>query len=208
MADYRRVDLELLDDGLIEGRFYEAPEAHAAVIWVGGVGGGWDTPADNLYPTLAGELTAHGIASLRLKFRNPRDMDMGVEDVLAGVSYLAHEGFDRLALVGHSLGGAVVIRAAAESPQAIRTVVTLATQSHGAQAVVDRLGPDCSLLLLHGDTDTILSSYASAVVFRSAREPKAMHVYPGGGHTLDEVADEVHEEVRRWLLKALLGADS
>ncbi len=91
--------------------------------------------------------------------------------------------------------------AAAEALEPVTTVVTLATQRHGAQPVVGRLGPDCSLLLLHGDADTVLSSDASVALFRDAREPRAMHIYPGGGHVLDEVAEKVHGEVKRWLLK-------
>ncbi|SCZ66271.1 alpha/beta hydrolase [Thiohalomonas denitrificans] len=207
MTDYRRVHLELLDDGHIEGRLYPAPGAQAAVIWVGGIGGGWDTPARGLYPTLATELTDNGIASLRLKFRNPREMEMGIEDVLAAVSYLYHEGFSRLALVGHSLGGAVVIRAAAEATEPVTTVVTLASQSRGAEPVVGRLGPECSLLLLHGDADKVLSSEASMALFRNAQEPKTLRIYPGAGHVLDEVAEEVHGEVKRWLLAALAGRE-
>lgn len=204
MGGYLGLEIELLDDGVIEGRLYPSDTQTAAVIWVGGVGGGWDTPARNLYPELAATLTGDGIASVRLKFRDPRDMVRSTEDVVAAIRYLRHEGYARLGLVGHSLGGAVVIRAASRVPEAVRTVVGLATQSYGAENAVRQLDPACSLLLLHGEADTVLPSRGAALLFQNAREPKEMVTYPQAGHTLDEVADAVHRKVHDWLRDRLI----
>src|SRR4051794_15003136 len=83
-----------------------------------GAGGGWDSPARGLSPRLCEELRAEGIASLRVCFRNPADLAGCVLDVRAGLAYLEHGGAEKVALAGHSLGGAVVIQAAAVSPVA------------------------------------------------------------------------------------------
>ena len=41
-------------------------DATKAVIYVGGVGGGWDSPARELYSKLASKLASNGINSLRI----------------------------------------------------------------------------------------------------------------------------------------------
>jgi pimeloyl-ACP methyl ester carboxylesterase len=121
-------------------------------------------------------------------------------DVLAGITFLEDEGVDAVGLVGHSFGGAVVIQAAANHAR-VRTIVTLGTQSHGTEPVAD-LGPRCSLLLVHGTLDRVLPASCSRDVYALAREPRQLRLLPAG-HALDEVADDVFELVRDWLLLKL-----
>lgn len=182
-------------------RYYPVTGAKQAAIWVGGVGGDWDTPAQGLYPRLCQELTGEGIASLRVRYRYSTDLVESVLDVLAGLTYLQDNGIESFALIGHSFGGAVVIQAAAQAEN-VRTVVTLATQSYGADAVSE-LATRCSLLLLHGTADPVLTPLCSQNVYKLALEPKHIILYPGATHGLDEVAEEVHQVVRDWLIKQL-----
>ena len=202
--------------GYVNCRYYPVDQATQGVIWVGGVGGGWDTPAQGLYPQLALELHQEAmqrglgglpherlhqeaIASLRVRYRYSTQLKEAVLDVLAGISYLLDQGITKIALVGHSFGGAVVIQAAAKA-QAVRTVVTLATQVHGTKPV-PQLATRCSLLLLHGEDDPVLSPECSQRVYNLALEPKHLILYPGANHGLDEVAQEVHRVVREWIVK-------
>ena len=187
--------------GPVECRYYAVADATASAVFVGGVGGGWDTPARGLYPGLADELRADGIASLRVRFRNPVDFDEAVFDVRSGLAFLAREGVDRVALVGHSFGGAVVVRAAART-ESVRTVVTLSTQSYGADAVRD-LAPGASVLLVHGTEDDVLPAQSSQYVHAMAREPKRLVLYEGARHGLDEVAHAVRRLVRDWIVVEL-----
>ncbi|MFP4439405.1 MAG: alpha/beta hydrolase [Chloroflexaceae bacterium] len=188
--------------GVVPGRFYPASRStRCGAIWVGGVGGGWDTPADDLYPRLCEQFVDRGITSLRIQFRDPRSLPEAVFDVRVGVSYLQERGIDRIALTGHSFGGAVVIQAAVAEP-AVRTVVTLATQSYGVDAVL-HLAPGCSLLLLHGTADPVLSPRCSEYTYGIANEPKQLILYPDAGHVLDEVADEIHPVVSNWITREL-----
>ena len=81
---YREVMLKT-NQGMTAGRYYQLSDARAAVIWLGGVGGGWDTPARELYPRLCETLLHHQIASLRIRFRHSTLLDQSVLDVLAGL---------------------------------------------------------------------------------------------------------------------------
>jgi pimeloyl-ACP methyl ester carboxylesterase len=187
--------------GEVGCQYYAVPNASKAVIWVGGVGGGFDSPANQLYPRLAHDLQAEGIASLRVCYRRITELEECVLDVLAGLDWLANGGVERLALVGHSLGGAVVIQAGTASDR-VRGVVTLATQSYGADAVME-LRPQCGILLVHGRDDQVLSLQSSEFVFQMAHEPRKLVLYDGAGHGLDEVAVEVERVVYAWLRERL-----
>lgn len=187
--------------GEIACRYYALPEAKRAAIWVGGIGGGFDSPADDLYPRLCRALTAEGITSLRVRYRQPTNLEECLLDALAGLGYLEHEGIEALALVGHSLGGAVAIQAGTAS-ESVRAVVTLATQTAGAQ-MVGELPPDCGILLLHGTADTTLPARCSEDIFGLAHEPRKLVLYDGAGLGLDAVAAEVEREVRAWLVERL-----
>jgi len=185
--------------GEISCRYYSFSESKSAMIWVGGIGGDWDTPAQHLYPKLCRELLDEGISSLRIKYRDPHDLNEATYDVAAGLTYLHLQKFETIGLVGHSFGGAVVIRSAALD-NSVKVVVTLSTQSYGAGAVSE-LGPRCAVLILHGSKDTVLPSSVSEHVFSMAKEPRRIIIYEGASHNLDETAMEVHEDVKDWIIQ-------
>lgn len=196
------VPVELMTDrGEVACRFYPVEGMSSGVIWVGGIGGDWDSPARGLYPKLAAELRGDDISSLRVHYRYSRMLDEAVYDVLVGVTYLESRGISNMALVGHSFGGAAVIQAAALS-ESVRTVVALATQSYGAGAITE-FCPDYSILLIHGAEDTVLPSYSSRQVYEMAHEPKGLIILEGNGHTLDESAQEVERIVHNWIVSEL-----
>lgn len=187
--------------GFIDARHYPVAGSREAVIWVGGVGGGFDTPAHGLYPRLARALQDDAVESLRVRFRHPTELDEAVHDVLAGAAFLRERGIERMGLVGHSFGGAVMAQAAVHLAEA-RALVMLAPQSQGADAVA-RLGARCPVLLIHGAEDDVLPPACSHGVFNLAPDPKKLAVLPGTRHNLDETADEVEQLTRAWLLSHL-----
>lgn len=200
-AGYHPITLES-NRGPIFTRLYPVPEGtERAVITVGGVGGGWDTPARDLYPRLGHDLPLSGIALCRVRFRHPTVLEEAILDVLAALAFLEAEGVKQVGLVGHSFGGAVVIQAAAASPL-VKTVVTIATQGYGADPARD-LGPRCSLLLIHGTADRVLPPTCSEHAFTEARPPKELVLIPGAGHGLEEAAEEVRRRVHDWLVAQL-----
>lgn len=170
-----------------------------ATVLVGGTDGGLDGPADGLYPALAQELLSYGVASLRLDFRQhiaPGIVEEGVFDLLCGISFLEEEGAPRIGLVGHSFGGAVVITAAAQS-QSVQAVVTLATQSAGAQ-LAGHVAPR-PLLLVHGSDDIRLPPFCSEYVYRLAGEPKELVILPGARHSLRQRRAELLALLAQWV---------
>lgn len=189
--------------GAISCLFHRGREGGGAVIWVGGTDGGFDGPADAIYATLAEDLLADGIGSLRMSYRvlrAPGDLEQGVFDVLAGVSFLNSEGVDRIGLAGHSFGGAVVITAAALSPR-VDAVVTLSTQTAGTR-LTPKVAPR-PLLIVHGEEDRRLSPDCSRYVFELAGEPKELVILPGAKHSMRQKREELRTLLRRWLVEKL-----
>jgi pimeloyl-ACP methyl ester carboxylesterase len=186
--------------GNVTARHYRIGDEKKAVIYVGGVGGGFDTPALGLYPKLCRDLLSHGIGGLRIQFRYPTNLRESVFDVTTGISFLHEAGVESLGLVGHSYGGAVVIQAGAGAAE-VKTIVTLSTQSYGTGDVVHF--QDKSLLLIHGVLDEILPPSSSQLVYQLAPEPKKLVFLEKAHHVLDEAADEVFDLVCNWILENL-----
>lgn len=188
--------------GKVECRYYAAGDADKAVVMVGGIGGGFDTPANGLYPRLCTDLLDLGISSLRVRFRHPTDLAEAAMDVLVGIEFLKGEGISGFGLIGHSFGGAVVVQAA-HNENAVKTLITLATQSIGISPI-SNLAEGVSLLLIHGDEDRTLPSGSSVYAYSLAHEPKKLTIYEGAGHGLAEVSDEVYAEVKKWIENYLI----
>lgn len=184
------------DDGTMLARYHPVPGATEGVVWVGGAGGGLDGPARGLYPAACETLQLRGVAGLRLHYRYPNELSDCVLDTLLGIEVLVQEGVERVALVGHSFGGAVVISAGAISPH-VAAVVPMSTQTHGVD-----LAPEVAprpMLLIHGMGDEVLPPTCSRYVYRLAGDPKEIVLYPGAGHGLDEVREEVLRLLLEWL---------
>jgi dienelactone hydrolase len=189
--------------GDVPSLYHAGQPSGGAVIWVGGFDGGYDGPADRIYATLAGDLLEDGIGSLRMSYRvlgSPGNVEQAVYDVLAGVAFLTQEGAGRIGLVGHSFGGAVVISAAALSPE-VSAVVTLSTQTAGT-ALTPRVAPR-PLLIVHGEQDRRLPPDCSRYVYRLAGGPKELVILPGARHSLRQSREELRHLLRRWLVEKL-----
>ncbi len=183
--------------------FHACVGSKAAVIWVGGTDGGFDGPADGIYGSLAEDLFHYGVSSLRLDFRSHRSPGIvaeGTFDVLRGIAFLREFGASDMGLVGHSFGAAVVITAAAVSPEA-KTVITLSAQSAGTQ-LAGRISPR-PILLIHGQDDIRLPPYCSEYIYELARQPKELVLLPDARHSLRQRRDQVYTLIKDWLLDKL-----
>jgi pimeloyl-ACP methyl ester carboxylesterase len=178
--------------------FYRPAAGNTAVLWVFGAGGGLGGPAGGIYRRLGAELPASGTASLELAYRYPGYLLECLRDVTLGIDFLTTQGCERVVLVGHSFGGAVVIESGARHPQVI-AVAALSSQSAGTYSV-DRLTPK-PLLVAHGTRDEVLPDLCSRDIYARAKEPKKLLLYPNCGHGLDACREKLDHDLRSWLLE-------
>ena len=178
-----------------------ADERGVGVVWAAGARGGFDGPAHGLYRDLAIRLALRGAASLRVNYRHPANLDESTLDVLTAVWHMAALGYTRVALVGHSFGGGVVISASRYTTHA-RGVAALASQTMGAEDVALLGGRP--LLVVHGEADVVLPLVNAETIIDWASGPKQLVTYPGAGHGLRECADELRTLLEDWLTALLL----
>lgn len=176
---------------------HAAAEPGRAALCVSGAIGGYDGPA-TLYARLSEDLPKQGISIARINYRMPNEFGECVLDTLAGLTFLKGTGYPHAAVIGHSFGGAVAINAGTLGAN-VTTVVAISSQLAGAHTVGE-LAPK-PLLLIHGTADTILSHQCSEMLYERAGEPKTMKLFPGAGHILIEVGDELTELVSDWLIE-------
>jgi alpha/beta superfamily hydrolase len=193
-----RGDVDVLFHAALAPSTSEFPQA---IVFVPGSRGGFAGPGNGIYADVANALAADGIASIRVNYRKPADLDECTLDALASVWHLSNLGYVRMAIVGHSFGGAVAISTARYSTH-IRGVAALSSQSHGAEDVV--ILPPRPLLIIHGDRDIIIPPATAHKIYDWAWEPKRLEMFPGAEHGLRECRDEIRDLLVEWLPTALL----
>lgn len=181
--------------GAIPVIMHVAENASRAIVCVCGAIGGFDGPA-MLYPRLGLTMPRAGFAVARMNYRQPNEFDECVLDTLAALTFIKGAGHDRVALIGHSFGGAVAINAGTLSP-VVTTVVAVSSQLAGAH-VIGELAPK-PLLLIHGTADTILSDECSRMLYERAGEPKMLKLFDNADHRLSGHGDELFNLVQGWI---------
>jgi alpha/beta superfamily hydrolase len=191
--------------GSVRAIFHPPAEGKPVVLMVGGFDGGFDGPADAIFPTLAEDIGERGIGTLRIDFIDrfsPGIVRNGAADVKAGIEELKQRGVQRFGLVGHSFGAAVMISVAVDTPE-VETVVSLSAQTAGAQRVSE-VAPR-PILFIHGLDDIRLPPDCSRMLYSMSGEPKELILLEGARHSLRQSREQVRELVRDWLLEKLGG---
>jgi pimeloyl-ACP methyl ester carboxylesterase len=203
-TDLRHLELYTMR-GLMTVLWHGNGDEHHAVIAGGGAMGGLLGPADGLYHHLGTVLARdHGIATLRISYRRPNDLDACVLDMAAAVQLAVGNGADNVVTLGHSFGGAVAIRTGVALPEMVAGVCTFATQSAGCEVAGGLQGRP--FLLFHGDRDQILPPDASFIVREIAGWGEVV-VLPGDDHLLARSGDALAERLLTWIPETL-GAGS
>jgi predicted alpha/beta hydrolase family esterase len=187
--------------GLLTLLWHGAGDEEAVAVCCGGAMGGLLGPADGLYHDLGVALAAQGIATVRVGWRAPNDLDRCTHDLLAALELAVRRGARRAVVVGHSFGGAAAVRAGALADDVVAGVVTLATQSAGCE-VADRLAGR-PVLCLHGDADELLPAMCSELV--AGLSGGELVVLAGTGHLLTQAGAELRERLLAWIPAVLSG---
>lgn len=187
--------------GLLTLLWHGDPASERLVLMCGGAMGGLLGPANGLYHDLAVAFAKQGIATMRVGYRKPGDIERCTLDVSAAADLAWRSGARRFVTMGHSFGGAIAVRVAVSVP-AVAGVVTLATQSAGCEVAGGLEGRP--LLLFHGDRDELLPLGVSETVLAIAGSGELVEL-PGTGHLMLEAADELRSRLVEWV-PAVLGA--
>lgn len=178
----------------------DEPTHAAALVLCGGAMGGLLGPADGMYHRLGVEWAARGLATVRVSYRRPNDLEACSLDVAAAVQLVSGAGAQRVVVMGHSFGGAVAVRVGVGLDPLVAGVVTFATQSAGCEPAAGLNGKP--LLLFHGDRDEILPAESSEMVRMLAGSGEVV-LLPGDGHLLAKSADAIWERLETWIPETL-----
>jgi alpha-beta hydrolase superfamily lysophospholipase len=174
-SNYQKVTFETEDGARIECSFFEARKTQAVVFAHGAV-----FNKESWY-LLAEGLQKEGVSSLVIDFRGygnslPGKSKDFYHDVLGAVDYLEKRGFENIALVGGSMGGAAILRALGHkvNPR-INKVVLLAPA--GGEAIKNKT---IKKLFIVTKGDRFYSGVYT--MFTTSSDPKELKVYPGTSH--------------------------
>ena len=185
--------IEIINSGRgpIKMQTFLVPGSTLGVAFVGGIGGGFDSPGQNVYNRLGASLKQQGISAVHLCLRKRAPFDETVHDMRAAVEFLQSRGNSRIIVVGHSLGAATSIAAASLEPQVI-AAAALSSQPYGANPV-QSFG-DRRLLVISGIFDVVEPPAWSSAIYKAANCKKDISFLPGS-HPLDECGAPVYERL-------------
>ena len=182
--------------GLLTWFVHRADDVRAAIVTCGGAIGGVLGPGHGLYHVLGERWRERGVNTYRVGYRIPNDLDRCAHDVACAVETAIADGAERVVVMGHSFGGAAVIRAAVVQQDEVTGVVTFATQSGGCEVAGALHGRP--LLLFHGDRDEILGMENSEMVRMLAGSGEVV-ILPNDGHLLGKSDDAIVDRLDAWL---------
>ena len=189
------------DDGLsLDARLFKADAERIAILL-------HMFPADQTawYP-FARDLQRRGISALTLDFRgygasegeqDPGEID---HDVRAAIAFAHERGFDRIVLIGASMGGTAAIVVAAEQPVAGVAVLSAPSRMRGLDADRTIASVTCPLALIAAEGDLAAMNALKGFEDRAELGADASLVLPGAAHGTDLLGSAHGDAVRERLL--------
>jgi hypothetical protein len=181
--------------GLLTMLWHGTGDEGGVAVLLGGAMGGLLGPAGGLYHDLGVALAEQGIATIRVGYRRPNDLDECLLDVLAVLQLAAARGATKAITVGHSFGGAPAVQAGVVADDMVLGVATLATQSAGCEVAEGLTGRP--VICFHGDADELLPPVCSEFV--AGLCGGEVVVLPGTGHLMTQAGDELRRRLLEWI---------
>ena len=192
------------DDGVsLDARLFEAdPERVVVLLHM--------FPADQTawYP-FARQLQSRGISALTLDFRgygasggeqDPGEID---HDVRAAIAFARDRGFDRIVLVGASMGGTAAIVVAVDESLDGVAVLSAPSRMRGLDAKSTIAGVTCPLTLIAAEGDLAAMNALDSFATRAGLGEDARLVVPGVAHGTELLESPHGDAVRARLFDFL-----
>ena len=149
---------------------------------------------------ISDRIASTGISSMLLSYSDypaqGNDLSRCVQDTKYCLQFLTHIGYEKIILVGHSFSGAVAI-SAGQSNESVIGVITLASQTLGAQTV-SHLSPR-PILIIHGLADQTLGPHCGEQIYSWASQPKELALIEGATHRLWDRRDILEPLLIEWI---------
>jgi hypothetical protein len=193
------------NDRDIHGTLKSAGNKKDIVLWAGSI---TRTPEQQRTSPIAlavsDKIATNGISSMLLSYSEypaqGNDLSRCIQDTKYCVEFLVHIGYEKIIMVGHSFSGAVAI-AAAQSLENVIGVITLASQTLGAQTV-SHVSPR-PLLIIHGLDDQTLGPHCGEQIYSWASQPKELVLIEGATHRLWDRKDILEPLLINWVIDQL-----
>ncbi len=164
------------DHGVIEASFFKGKSQDFVVIFAHGA----IFNKESWY-FLAEKLQNKGIASLSIDFRGYGNSKKGTTnkkslDILGAIDYLKDKGFNSIAIVGGSMGGAAVLSALnTKTDSVIKKAVLLAPA--GGAGIASKF---IKKLIIVSKNEGLFKKVNT--IFNESSQPKQLKIYPGSYH--------------------------
>ncbi len=184
----------------LDGVLHSAPDHEACIVTCHGLFGSKDSPK---YIELAEELCRLGFSVFRFDFRKGENivatLTQRIEDSREAIDFLKDLGYEKIGMMGSSLGGCVAILTSVQE-DSVESVVTWATpskfkgilQAEGLEElkrdvqrydVIDSVRElDRPILIVHGSEDELVPVTHAYELFENARAPKELLIVGGADH--------------------------
>jgi len=194
--NYQKVTFKTEDGAVIDGAFFEGKKTRAVVFAHGAV-----FNKESWYP-LAERLQKQGITSLAIDFRGYGNSKPGKSrelyyDILGAVDYLEKNGFDHIALVGGSMGGAAILRALGHRISS-RIDKTVLLAPAGGGAISNKVIKKLFIVTEKG-------RFYSGVhdLYKASSGPKEIKIYPGSAHAQHIFKTESGADLANFIIQFL-----
>ena len=185
------------DGGVIEASYFEGGKDLVVIFAHGAVFDkeSWYFVAERLKKGL--------VSSLSIDFRGYGNSKKGTTDnrsldILGAIDYLKEKGFEKIAIVGASMGGAAVLNALdAKTDSAINRVVLVAPAG-GVEIVSESI----KKMFIVSKEERLFTTVNS--IFDESAQPKELKVYPGSFHAQNMFKAEYGEELTDLIIKFLI----